>query len=302
MMFHWWYTWHVASLDDMALFAAVAAHGGVRGGARALGVPGATASRRLAALERALGIKLAARAAGRFQLTDAGRDYHEECQRLVALAERANARARAGSSEPRGVLRLTASNVVGEEMLPPIVDAYLARYPDVSVELVLSTARIDLVHAGIDLAIRGGALDDSDELVAQPLGHSVTGLYASPRYLRARGEPKRPDDLATHECIRVLPNRDHWALVDRGVETKVAITGRLVVDGFRVAREAAIRGLGVVRLAASFAEAAVDARKLVPILRPHWVRTPMWALYPGGRYAPARVKKMLELLKSDFRA
>lgn len=291
----------MGALDDMALFAAVARHGGLRKAAAELKTQPSTLSRRLTALEKRLGVRLVTRSSRRFVLTEAGTTYYEECRRLVELAQQADAKV-AHSAQPRGLLRIAASPLIGDEVLPPAISLYLRRFAETSIEVQVSPAYVDLVRQGLDLAIRTGPLDDSSELYAQRLGESLTGVFASPEYLRCHGEPTRLEDLERQDCIRMggASGPTSWLFSTPGGDERVTVSGRLTVNSFRMAREAGLRGDGLMRVANFFVAADVEAGRLRPVLSSFWPRITLFAVSPGGRLAPTRVRAFIEVLREVF--
>ncbi|MCW5771837.1 MAG: LysR family transcriptional regulator [Rhodospirillaceae bacterium] len=190
----------VPRLDDMVLFAALAEQGSFTRASDATGVPLATLSRRIAALEGRLGAKLLQRTTRRMRLTDAGRDYLAYCRRIVAEAAAAEAAVAAKQAEPSGILRATAPPLVAEFLLAPALAAFAERFPKVHLELVLTDRRVALAEEGFDVALRVGAMADSG-LVTRRLCRIGHSLYASPRYLRRHGAPQRMADLAGHRRL-----------------------------------------------------------------------------------------------------
>ncbi len=188
-------------LDDMALFARLMEHGSFTAAAEHEQVPLATMSRRVAALERRLGVTLLTRTTRRMSLTDAGREYLDYCRRVVAEAEAAEAAVAARQTVPSGMLRVSAPPLLAETLLAAPIAAFVARFPAIRLDLFLADRRVDLAAEGFDAAIRVGGLDEP-ALVARPLcriGHTV---YASPSYIARRGAPRSEADLADHRRLR----------------------------------------------------------------------------------------------------
>src|ERR1700761_4806346 len=157
----------MSDLDDLSLFAGIVKHGSMSAAGRALNMPKATLSRRLAALERELGTKLIRRSTRAHVLTDAGRRLHARIAPLVVEAERAVAEVRDAAKAPSGLVRLAASAAFGQIVLMPILTRFVREYSKVRLDLTLSDQRVRLVEEGFDLAIRMGVLDDSDLLSRQ---------------------------------------------------------------------------------------------------------------------------------------
>jgi DNA-binding transcriptional LysR family regulator len=284
-------------LDDMLVFAEVVGAGGITAAAARLGLRKSTVSRRLAALEERLGTRLLERNTRRLRLTEAGREYHAHCARLVAEAREVNRALSESRHTPHGTLRVVTFSLLGE-LLAPVIAEFLLRHPQVRVEVSLAQAHVDLVAEEYDLALRTGPLLDSS-LVARRLGNVRTGYYASPAYLSRRGTPRSPDELASHECVLVAePGTDEvWFFSGpRGART-VPVSGRLQVPSVRAGHAAARAGLGLVRLPTVLVSDDVRAGVLLPVLEtvtPPGL--PIYAVYPSSRQLPPKVRVFLETL------
>ncbi|MCI0573265.1 MAG: LysR family transcriptional regulator [Myxococcaceae bacterium] len=281
----------------MLLLVEVVSAGSLTAGAERLGLRKSTVSRRLAALEERLGTRLLERNTRRFRLTEAGREYHAHCARLVAEARTVNTALSEERGTPRGTLRVATLSLLGE-LLTPVISEFLLRHPQVRVELSLAEAHVDLVAEEYDVALRTGPLADSS-LVARRLGSVRTGCYASPAYLSRRGTPRSPDELAGHECV-LLAERgtdEVWFFTGpRGART-VRVDGRLRVPSVRAGHAAARAGLGLVRLPTSLVAEDVRTGVLVPVLEPLTPPgLPVFAVYPSGRQLPSKVRAFLDLL------
>jgi DNA-binding transcriptional LysR family regulator len=288
---------------DMVTFAAIAKARGVRAGADALRVPRSTVSRRLAALERALGGRLVMRSTRSFALTELGAALHSKCVELEELLRATELITEAAAREPTGALSVTASPVIGEEFLPEVIAAYMQRFPKVRLTVELTNRFVDLGSGAADLAIRTGPLAERSELFAVRLGASHKGHYASPRYLEGRGVPSSPAELGSHDCILVgegLPPMV-WAFRWQGAERHVSVQGRLRVNNHRLALAAAVAGLGIARLPAVFARPAVEAGALVPVLEKHAPRTELFAVHIAGHPAPPKIRAFIDLLRTTMK-
>jgi DNA-binding transcriptional LysR family regulator len=249
------------------LMAAVDA-GSLSAASRALAVPLPTVSRRISDLERHLGARLLVRTSRKLILTEAGEAFTATARRLLddlADAERA---ANGEYREPRGELLVTAPIMFGKLHVAPLVHAFLAAYPPVSVRLILSDQVIDLVEAHVDVAVRIGRLPDS-QLIARQVGEVRWVVCASPDYLARRGEPADPEALAGHDCIAFegLQTYRQWSFGGDAAERMVAIVPRFSVNTADAVVAAASAGVGVARLMSYQAAEAIAAGRLVPILR-----------------------------------
>ncbi|MCP3143458.1 LysR family transcriptional regulator [Pyxidicoccus xibeiensis] len=281
----------------MLLFAEVVATGGITAAAERLGLRKSTVSRRLAALEERLGIRLLERNTRRLRLTEAGRDYHAHCARLVAEAREVNRAVSESRGTPQGTLRLATLSLLGE-LLTPLISEFLLRQPLMRVEVSLAEAHVDLIAEEYDLALRTGPLADSS-LVARRLGRLRTGYYASATYLSRHGTPRTADELQAHECVLLAePGTDEVWFFGEGKRARtVPVSGRLRVPSVRAGQAAARAGLGLVRLPASLVVDDVRGGMLIPVLvdqTPPGI--PVFAVYPSSRQLPPKVRSFLTLL------
>src|SRR5262252_6685399 len=185
-------------IDAMLAFVAVADLHGFAPAARKLRLSPSAITRLVAALEDHLGVRLLQRTPRSVTLTDVGARYHERARRILADVEEAERSAEGERTRPSGRLVVSAPVGFGRLHVSPVMSAYLERYPDVSGELRLEDRMVSLVEDGIDLAIRIGELVDST-LVARQVGKMRRIMVASPSYLAVRGEPKRPEAVASHD-------------------------------------------------------------------------------------------------------
>ncbi|MBF5042211.1 LysR family transcriptional regulator [Aggregicoccus sp. 17bor-14] len=280
----------------MLLFTEVVA-AGITGAAARLGVRKSTVSRRLAALEARLGVRLLERTTRRLRLTEPGRGYLAQCTRLVAEAHAVNEALAAARGTPSGTLRVATLSLLGE-LLTPLVSEFLLRYPQVQVELSLAPGAVDLLAGDFDLALRTGPLPDSS-LVARRLGSVRTGYYASPAYLSRRPPPRSPDALREHECVLLAEagTDEVWFFTGPRRARTVPVQGRLRVPSVRAGHAAVRAGLGLVQLPTSLVAEDVRAGRLVPVLERYTPPgIPVFAVYPSSRHLPSKVRAFLDLL------
>lgn len=287
-----------ADLNDVLAFTRVADCGSFTAAATRLGWPKSSVSHRVARLERMLGARLLERSTRRLRLTDVGARYHEHARRVLQELDQASATVARFSTAPRGWLRISASVVLGQALLPPVVAEFAATYPDVQMFVELTNRRVDLLEEGFDLAIRSGPLPDSS-LVARRLGNAAARLYASPHYLREHGEPGNPTDLDSHVLIDNSPSAptDHWALShDDKREATSPARFRLVGNDPTLLREVAARGTGIVSLPDFVAAPAVAERRLVPVLK-GWAtrRVEVHAVFPSHKSLSPALRAFVDL-------
>jgi DNA-binding transcriptional LysR family regulator len=284
-------------LEDMRLFAAVAAARSFTAAARALGIPKQTLSRRISELEADLGVRLLHRTTRRLHLTDVGAAYAERCADIARLADEANRAVTEAATKPRGLLRVTADPELGESFLGGIALDYARRYPDVELEILLTRRRVRLIEEGFDIALRVGWVDDTT-LTATRLGPARVRYCASRDYLRRRGTPRTPADLADHDCLVLLaddvPMR--WPFRGRRGPDLHAVTGRLRFSSINLTRTAALAGLGIAIFPEFMCLADLRARRLLSVLDDWRIDAgAVWLVHPAGRYLAARVRAFAEL-------
>jgi DNA-binding transcriptional LysR family regulator len=267
-------------------------------------MPKTTVSRRIAALEREVGVRLVQRTTRSLNMTDAGRLYYEQSSQALRTIEDANLRLAEARAEPSGTIRISAPVGFGGHFLTSAVFDFLAAYPKTKVELHLTDDTLNLVGNRIDLAFRTGILPDST-LIARKLGSSHRILCASPDYLARRGVPVASADLARHHCVIAGPSTGsvHWVLDGpRGQET-VAVSGRFAANEMQAVAAAAIAGYGIAQLPYQVAEASVRDGRLRRVLGDY--TTPvggLYAVYPSSRHVSPLVKAFIELAAERWAA
>ncbi len=270
----------VDRLDSMFILVTAVDAGSFTAGARELGMPLATVSRRVAELEERLGAQLVTRSTRGLALTEAGATYVAACRRILEQVAEAERAAAGEFSMPRGLLTVTAPIVFGRIHMVPLITAFLKAYPDVDVRLHQGDRMVSFQEEHVDLAVRIGHLPDSS-LRARRVGAVREVVCASPAYLAARGEPERAEDLAHHDCITFenLMVADRWRFGDR----QVRIGSRLIVNTADAAIGAAEAGLGLTRvLSYQVAEAVADGRLKIVLTGDEPEAWPVHLLYGGG--------------------
>lgn len=233
-------------LRAMQSFVRIVERGSLTAAAESLRVSLPSMVRSLAALESGLGVRLLNRTTRRMALTNEGREYYELCRRVLSEVEQAEAALTAQQDTPRGRLRVTASVMLGQMHVAPVLTAFAARHPAVHAELLLLDQPLDLVAEGVDLAVRVGRLPDS-ALVAIPVGVARRMLCASPAYLKRAGTPQSPDDLAAHRCLASSgPARGYqWQLGAGKQARQVKVRPVFSSNQIAAAIDAAASGLGI---------------------------------------------------------
>lgn len=289
-------------LDDMKVFATVVDSGGFTAAGKALGLPKSSISRRIQGLEESLGVRLLQRTTRKLRLTDAGERYYADCSRIVLAAEQANRNASENQAEPRGVLRVTAPPLLGEAFLGPLINRYLARWPEVRVELDLSSEHRDLIGGQFDLAIRIGQLEDSS-YVARRLGDARGILCAAPSYIARRGSPADPMALMNHDMVEFgnlgAPfgrMRFSHSSAD-GTPLVVQFEPRFRANSIAMLIEALHAGVGIGWLPSYTAHDEFTTGRLVHVLPGYPIPTwPVNAVYPSRENLAAKSKAFIDLM------
>ncbi len=283
-------------LDAMALFVQVAHAGSFTAAAGVTGLPKSTVSQRVAELETALGVRLLHRTTRRLSLTAAGQVYLTHCETMLDAAHAADAAISRLRDEPAGNLRLTAPEASGILLLPPLLAAFHARYPAVSVECVITDAHLDLVAERIDLALRTGQLGDSS-FVSRRVGTVRRVLVASPGYLQQHGTPAQVADLGRHQLLLhdVLPE---WPLQSDGRIVHIpAASAALRANNLNTLRGLAIAGAGIALLPWFMVRDALEAGSVQLVLPEHPpTDNSYYAVYPGRSHRPAALSALLEFI------
>lgn len=290
----------VLDLNDVAMFVQVVRCGSFAEASRRLGVPSNTVSRRIQQLESQLGTRLLQRSTRHLALTSAGQAFHERCAGAIDGLQDAGQDLMSGGKEPGGLVRVAAAADFFDVFPMEWLSEFLARHPRVRLEFLLSDARADLLADRIDVAIRGGPLEDSG-FIARPVhGPGRDGLVASPAYLAARGSPATLSDLAAHDCL-AFPGpagRSSWRLAGPdGVEQEVQIAGRFAGNTAQSLRKAALAGLGIALLPSALVRRDLRKGALAPVLTGH--HRPghgLHLLYPSRRHLPLAVSAFIELV------
>jgi DNA-binding transcriptional LysR family regulator len=235
-------------LNDLSFFAAVVANGGFSAASRALDIPKSRISRRVAALENQLGVRLLERSTRRFNVTDVGQDVYRHARAALAEAEAIEEVASRLKAEPQGLVRVSCPQGA-DRLLAAELPAFLARYPRLRLQVLVSNRRVDLIEEAVDVAIRvREKLDTDADLQVRIIGRSTLMLVASPAFLNAHGRPATPAELAALPTLSQSERSglDRWALVnERGAEEVVVHEPRLSSSEFAVLRQSAIDGVGV---------------------------------------------------------
>lgn len=285
-------------LEEMRTFAAVA-EAGVTGAAARLRLAPSAVSRRLKDLETRLGADLLMRTTRRMELTDAGRQFLSDCQRILEEVTTAEARVSDVHSAPSGLIRIAAPLSFGITELQPALNEFMARYPDIRIDIDLDDRRVDIQREGYDLAIRIGTLEDSS-LTARKLASFRMVAAASPSFVKEYGMPRSLTDVVGFPalCYSVPMRPEFWSCRDAdGRRRSVTVRARMLSSNGDVLRDAAIAGLGVILLPEFLVGRSIADGRLVRILDDHdWSEIEAFALWPARQYLPHRVRNLIDHL------
>ena len=260
-------------------------------------------SRNVGALESELGVRLFHRTTRSLTLTEAGRGYFERATRILADLEEANLAVSQLQSAPRGRLRVSAPMSFGFLHLAPALPDFLARYPEVAVDLAMNDRFVDLIDEGFDVAVRIGAMEDSS-LIARRLAPIRRVVCASPAYFEARGLPLSPDDLKGHECLfnsNIASSQEWRFTAPDGKSWPVEVKGRLSANNGDALRAAALQGLGIVNLPTFIVGGDLQAGALVTALDEFISQDmAMSAVYPHSRHLSPKVRAFVDFLADRF--
>ena len=295
---------YALSADDLMIFARVADDGGFSHAAARLGLPKSTVSRRVAALEEALGERLFLRTTRSLTLTDLGRSVLEHARHVAEDVEAARSVAANRQAEPSGRLRASMPHDLPNLLLAPSLAAFVSRHPRIALDLDLTARHVDLVGENVDIALRVGDLADDATLSARRLASFTGRLYAAPAYVARRGLPQQPSALAEHDALRLLSRNGEparWTLVRGEARWDGVPPGRATVNSPEVLMRMAIGGAGIAMIHDPFATRHVERGELVPVLS-EWRSppVPVWAVFPGRRLMPARTRAFLDALVEAF--
>jgi len=287
-------------IDNVAVFAEVADRGSFAKAARHLNRSPAAVTPAVAELEARLGVRLLNRTTRAVSVTEPGQRFLAGARRVLADLTEIEQAAIGQGIAPRGELRLTAPIVFGRRHVLPLVTDFLTQFPEVSVRLALFDRPVDLVEEGIDAAIRIGTLGNTSA-IATRVGALRRVVVAAPVYLKRRGMPKAPRDIATHDTIAFLgmDGIERWVFAG-GVEAP--IKPRLIVNTAEAAVDAAVSGFGITRMLSYQAADALSDKLLVRLLRDHeGDEIPVHVVYPDGRHPPPKLRAFLDALVPQLR-
>jgi len=291
-------------LEAMSMVLAVAEAGSLSAAARQQKTPLATVSRKVSELEAHLQTKLFNRSSRALVPTDAGRSYIAAAKRILADVAEAERAAAGEYTTPRGDLIVSATVALGRLYLQPVIAEFLAAFPEVDVQLGLQDRAVNLLEDHVDVAVRIGTLADSS-MIAVRIGEICRMVCASPAYLKSRGTPKSPDDLAAHDCISYPPFQSPttWRFKRGETEYVVPVRSRLVVSSLESACDAARAGIGITEAFSYHVAESIKAGKLTPLLQDcQPPPRPVSFVYSPNRFMPVKLRAFLDFAVPRLKA
>lgn len=286
--------------EGIAEFVSVAETESFTLAAKKLGISTAHVSRQVSALEARLATKLLQRTTRKVSITEAGSIYYQRCRQLLDDLQDAEHAISDLHSKPTGRLKITAPVTYGEQTIAPLINNFIARYPELEVELHLSNQKMDLIAEGYDLGIRQGQLQDSS-MMAKRLASRTLYVCATPAYLAEFGQPSKPAELNQHNCLQ--GSLDHWRFQEKGKTRTIHISGNLRCNSGRALTDAALKGLGIVQLPGEYVLSYIHSGQLIALLDEY--RAPVegvWAIYPHNRTLLPKVRMLIDYLDQELSA
>ncbi|QJT79652.1 LysR family transcriptional regulator [Kosakonia sp. MUSA4] len=292
-------------LQAIRAFARVVEAGNFTRAADSLEMPNATLSKLVQELEAHLGVRLLQRTTRRVTVTPEGRDYYDKTARILRDLEDIDTSFNSVRSHPRGQLRIDVGGSTARDVLIPALPEFLARYPDIRIDLGVSDRAVDLISDNVDCVIRGGPLDNSS-LIARQIGAATLLTCATPAYLKAFGTPAYPDELKNgHRLVSYLSPQTGRAFPLRferdGEKCEIKVDHHIGVNESNAHLAAGLAGLGIIQTFSYALESALKSGALVEILRP-WrpAPYPFHVVYPQNRHVTHRLRVFIDWLLESF--
>ncbi|MDP2372780.1 LysR family transcriptional regulator [Reyranella sp.] len=293
--------------SEMAAFVRVVESKGFSAAASGLGLSPSAVSKLVTRLETRLGVRLLQRTTRALHLTAEGEAFYAAARRIVSDIETIEDQISGQRDTPHGLLRVTTSLAFSTHQLAPVILEFMARHPLVQLELLPTDRVIDMVEEGVDIAIRIGRLADTS-FMARKIGEDKRLICAAPSYLARHGTPRRPEDLARHNCIvsreRAYLNRWQFRMDGQkgGEVREIEVAGRVNVSEGEMQMQLALQGIGIVRLTRLTMAQAIREGALVPLLGDFSADepVPIHAVYPHRRHLAPKVPAFVNFLIEKF--
>jgi DNA-binding transcriptional LysR family regulator len=290
----------MAGLQAFLAFTETAKHGGFAGAAREMGLSASAVAKSVGRLEEDLGLRLFHRTTRQVTLTSEGHELYARCRRIVGEIEALRDEAAGARSEPTGTLRLSAPVVLGRLFVVPALAALTQRYPRLALDIAFSDRYADLIKEGLDAVVRVGHLPDSS-LVARQIGEQSLLVCGAPSYLRTRGTPRAPADLAAHTCLLFrMPSTGRlrpWQLQDGRRAIEFVPESACIMNDGEALVAAAAEGMGLLQVPDYMAAHEIRAGRLIEVLaRYRAPPLPISVVYPSARHLTPRLRVLIEAM------
>lgn len=291
-------------VSDLRLFVRMVSAGSLSETARRLNCSLPAMSRRLAAMEARLGVRLIDRGTRHFALTEEGSLLYERSVSILADLDAAEAEVTAKISAPQGHVRVGALLEIGRRRFAPLIAEFSKQYPRISVELVLNDSRVDVVGDDLDVGLLIDQPTDGS-MISRPLLSSRRVVCASPEYVAEHGIPEVPEDLLRHDCIRLVRGRhvfDRWTFAENGKPCEVQVRGTLMTNNAEVMHGWALMGRGIAFKAMWDIEDELKEGRLIEVLAPFAHNTiDLYVVYPTRMHLPPRVRVFIDFVFASIR-
>jgi DNA-binding transcriptional LysR family regulator len=289
--------------SEYQFFVRVVELGSLSKAAEAMGLSNPSASRQLAALESRLGARLIERSTRRLFVTEVGQDFYDRCKAALDAMKEAVEAVNATTSNPVGILRVTASLSLSLLHVTPLLPGFAERYPNVRVELVAANRYYDIIDNNIDVAIRTREYEPDSSLIVRKLASTRRVLAASPAYLARHGTPKDPQELAAHQLLLYTYHDPEEMIFRRGEDAvRIPTQAMLEANDGQILRNAALHGHGILAQPMYMIFADLVAGHLVPLLT-EWELPALSVniIHQHRRYVPAKTRAFIDFIVEDFR-
>jgi DNA-binding transcriptional LysR family regulator len=291
------------SPHEMSILARVVDRGSFAAAAVDFGLSPSAVSKLVTRLESRLGVRLLNRTTRRLALTAEGEVFLDRSRKILDAIEAAESEIASSRRAAQGHLRVHAFPTFAVDHLSAVLPDFLARYPRITFEFLVTNRAIDLVDNNIDIALRVGPLGEST-FVARKIADLTQVVCASPAYLARHGTPTHPRDLAQHACLTLshVPNSRRWSFDVRGEAMQIEVNGPVIADSAHMLLRLAINGAGIVRFGDIIVAQAIQDGRLIPVLESLQQREsfPLWATFQPGRQRTPRVKAFVDFLMERF--
>lgn len=288
------------NIEHLKLFVRIASTHNISQAGQELGLSPAVSSAHINKLEENLGVRLVHRTTRKVSLTEEGMNFLPHAEEVIASIDAAKASVGSGSLQPQGTLRITAPASFGRMHLIPALNGFMEKFPDISVDIRLTDSIVDMIQGGFDIAIRNAELKDST-LIARKIAPDNRVICASPKYLKEYGEPRKPEDLHHHKCLK-LTGLETWTFDTPDGAYHLKNKGNFRVDHGEAARGACVNGLGITLCASWIASEQLKSGELVPILKdyPLISDAALWIVYPSSRLLAPKVRAFIDYFASYY--